>query len=227
MLHVIANVTRSGRFLLALAITGFGVELLVYGQFVRGLPPVPPWTPVSPGVAYLVGAVLVAAGVGMLTEAATHLSAMVVGAVFIFSAVVLHGLHARAVLLAGDSRTGAFEALSLGAAALVLVAPTPREAASAASRRSRVVALVGRQLFAVSMIVFGAQHYLYTAFVATLVPPWLPGHIFWTYLTGTGFIAAGLAIAVNVKASLAATLLGVMFFLWWTRRPSSGPDGWR
>ena len=40
------------------------------------------------------------------------------------------------------------------------------------------------------MIVFGAQHFMYAAFIATLIPAWIPFHLFWVYFTGAGFIVA-------------------------------------
>ena len=54
------------------------------------------------------------------------------------------------------------------------------------------------------MIIFGAQHFMYAAFIATLIPAWIPFHLFWVYFTGTGFIIAGLSIASGVLARLAA-----------------------
>ena len=71
-----------------------------------------------------------------------------------------------------------------------------------------------RWLFAISLVVFGTQHFLYAKFVATLVPSWIPGHLFWAYFVGVAFVAAALAIAIEKNARLAATLLGLMFFLW-------------
>jgi uncharacterized membrane protein YphA (DoxX/SURF4 family) len=64
------------------------------------------------------------------------------------------------------------------------------------------------------MIVFGAQHFMYAAFIATLIPAWIPVHLFWVYLTGTGMIVAGLSIATGILAPLASIGLGIMFLLW-------------
>ncbi len=64
------------------------------------------------------------------------------------------------------------------------------------------------------MVIFGIQHFMYLAFIATQIPAWIPGHVFGVYLTGTGFIAAGVAIITGVFSRLASTLLGIMFLLW-------------
>ena len=75
------------------------------------------------------------------------------------------------------------------------------------------VTTLGRILFGIPMVVFGIQHFIYVDFVITLIPPWIPGRAFWTYFTGVALIAAGTAIVLNRTARLAATLLGVMIFL--------------
>jgi len=71
----------------------------------------------------------------------------------------------------------------------------------------------GRLFLAFPMAVFGVEHFIYADFVATLVPSWIPGHLFWTYFTGIALIAAALSITLKIQARLAATLLGIMIFL--------------
>ena len=52
---------------------------------------------------------------------------------------------------------------------------------------------------------------MYAAFIATLVPAWIPGGgLFWNYATGVGMIAAGLAIGANRLAAPAGLLLALM-----------------
>jgi len=74
---------------------------------------------------------------------------------------------------------------------------------------------VGRFLFGISMVGFGIQEFIYTGFLVglELVPEWIPGHSFWAFFTGAIFIGSGVCITVNQKGRLAASLLGVLFFL--------------
>src|SRR6266436_5050230 len=72
---------------------------------------------------------------------------------------------------------------------------------------------VGRIFVAVSLVVFGVQHFLYGGFVAGLVPAFMPGRLFWAYFVGAAFFAAAAGILYQRLARPAATLLGVMFFL--------------
>jgi uncharacterized membrane protein len=73
----------------------------------------------------------------------------------------------------------------------------------------------GRFLFGISMVGFGIQQFIYKGFLVgvELLPEWLPGHTLWAYATGATFIASGACIAFNKKGRLAASLLGVLFFL--------------
>jgi uncharacterized membrane protein YphA (DoxX/SURF4 family) len=74
--------------------------------------------------------------------------------------------------------------------------------------------LVGRILFAVSLVVFGVQHLMYGRFIAALIPGWIPERVFWAYFVGAAFLAAALAIASGKLAWLAGTMLGGMLLLW-------------
>jgi len=71
----------------------------------------------------------------------------------------------------------------------------------------------GRLFYALPMGVFATQHFTNTKLVASIVPHWMPWHLFWVYLVGTAIIAAVLSILLDIQARLAATLLGCMFLL--------------
>ena len=94
--------------------------------------------------------------------------------------------------------TSGSELLALCGAALVLAGVTK----------------LGRILFAAPLVVFGVQHFLYARFIATLVPAWIPGRLFWAYFVGVAFVCAAISIASSKAARLSAILLGLMFFLW-------------
>jgi uncharacterized membrane protein len=71
----------------------------------------------------------------------------------------------------------------------------------------------GRLFFAIPMAVFGSEHFTATASIATLVPRWIPAHLFWVYLVGFGFLCAALGIAVLVQARLAAALVAMTMLI--------------
>src|SRR5258708_35942706 len=72
---------------------------------------------------------------------------------------------------------------------------------------------LGRFFLGIPMVFFGLEHFIYARLVATLVPSWIPWHLFWAYFAGVALIAAGASSIDNRdQAYLAATLLGVMIF---------------
>src|SRR5207302_10883149 len=72
---------------------------------------------------------------------------------------------------------------------------------------------LGRVFVAISLVVFGVQHFMYGGFVAGLVPAFMPGRLFWAYFVGVAFFAAAVGILYKLMALPAATMLGVMFFI--------------
>jgi len=209
------NLLRFGRLCFAISIAFFGAQYLLYGHFEGGVPLVPPWTPGAPALAYLLGVALIVSALSIATLWKAHYSATSLGALLLLSFLFLHWLHASSILHNGTDRTRAFECLTLAAIAFSLAGILPNGRNSSASGiATNWPLLLGRFLFAISMIVFGAQHFMYAGFIATLIPGWIPLHLFWVYLTGTGMIVAGLAIATGILAPVASSGLGMMFLLW-------------
>lgn len=72
----------------------------------------------------------------------------------------------------------------------------------------------GVYFFGIMHLLFGIDHFLYQDFVASLIAGWIPGHLFFTYLSGVALIAAGAGILLNVQRQLAAYLLAAILFIW-------------
>jgi uncharacterized membrane protein len=71
----------------------------------------------------------------------------------------------------------------------------------------------GPVFFATGMAIFGADHLTAAKFVATIVPSWMPGRLFWAYFVGVALIAAAVSLATRLRWQLAAAMLGIMIFL--------------
>jgi uncharacterized membrane protein len=70
---------------------------------------------------------------------------------------------------------------------------------------------LGQMTFGVCTLIWGGAHFIYMNLTAPLVPKWLPpGQVFWGYVTGACFLAAGLAILSGLWARFAAILLTAM-----------------
>jgi len=204
-----------GRLCFAISIAFFGAQYLLYGRFEGGLPLVPPWTPGAPVLAYVLGVALILLALRIVTLWKARYSAISLGTLLLLSFLFLHCLHASSILHNGTDRTRAFECLTLSAIAFSLAGILPDGRNSSASGiATNWPLLLGHFLLAISMVVFGAQHFMYAGFIATLIPAWIPLHLFWVYLTGTGLIVAGLSIATGILAPLASIGLGTMFLLW-------------
>ncbi len=73
--------------------------------------------------------------------------------------------------------------------------------------------LFGPLFYAAPIAAFGTEHFTLTPMIASLVPSWIPWHMFWAYFVGACFIAAGFSLVTGIQTRLAASLLGLTFFL--------------
>jgi hypothetical protein len=205
-----------GRLLFATGTAAFGAQYLLQGHYLGGLPPVPPWAPGGSIGAYLVGVFLIVAAVCIAAQWNARLFAALIGTLFLICVVFLHLQHFSDVIHKGNDRTRALEPLALAAAAFVLAGTFSIGYAKSSTWQTAlgIASKLARFVFAFTLIIFGWQHFEYAAYLASLVPAWLPAHLLWIYFTGVGFIAAGASIALKILGRLSATLLGLMFFLW-------------
>jgi uncharacterized membrane protein YphA (DoxX/SURF4 family) len=221
-----------GRLIFAVAIAALGAENLICAHvsqpvFAKNPPGVPvlPFLPAIPFLVYLVGIALLAAGMSIAANIRPRFAAIFLGLFFLLCDLVLLVPKAVASPLDLNVRTCVFEALAMGASALTLAGCLRVEERSSAVGSLPVLRLIGNKfidkliasgsyLFAISSVVFGITHFLILRFIASLVPAWIPGGLFWAYLTGTAFIVAGVSIATGVLARWGAFWLGIMFLLW-------------
>jgi uncharacterized membrane protein len=70
----------------------------------------------------------------------------------------------------------------------------------------------GGVLLAAPMGVFSGDHFTAPQVIVTMVPDWIPWHMFWAYFVGAALLAAALSIAAEKFSALAAALLGFMLF---------------
>ncbi len=193
-----SELSRIGRILFAGAMSAFGLQYLLHA-FLGGPVPGPPWSPGRPLWVYLTAAVLIGASGCIVIGKKVACAGTTLAIMLVLRGLLVYGPRLATNLHDPGPWTSGFELLAMGGAALVV-------AGSATE--------VGRLLFASLLVVVGVQHFLYARFVATLVPAWIPGRLFWAYFVGVAFFAAAAAILTKKNAGLAATLLGLMFFLW-------------
>jgi hypothetical protein len=193
---ILANI---GRIFYGLAIAAMGFLTLYYRDFpYMFLPPKRLW--VSDYAIYIGGALLLLAGiwivVGKKLAPVCLVLATVLLVIFCFCFIPYELAAAARYLHFGQWENAAKE-LAFAAGALVL-----------AGRR------VGTILYALAIISFGMDHYVYAHEATGYMPTWIHHQLFWIYLTGTALLGSGLAILLKIRVSLFAALLGGMIFIW-------------
>ena len=175
----------------------FGGEDLLVHDFVPELFPVPAALPARGLLACALGLALIVAGLCIALGRRTRLAARVAAVAFWSSLLALHVPLLVAHPTSGGEWTCAFEVLAIGAGAATLGWPE-RPA-------------LGRLAYGAALPAFAVLHVIYRDYVASVIPGWIPGHMFWAYATGAAHLAAGIALVTDMRARLAAILAGFMF----------------
>jgi uncharacterized membrane protein len=209
-----------GRSCIGAAMVGFGIQHLVYGDFVtRLVPKLPTWIPGHSWLAWGFGAALVIGGLAVLSGKSARATALLLGATFLASFLVCY----LPLLAAVPSDVGlwvkAGKALALAGCAFLVAKTSPGDAGLDLGSPAVINALEKLircgTLFLGGFFAFcGVLHFFYANSVADLVPAWIPGHVFWTYFSGIALIAGGVGMNVPPTARVAAGLSALMIFLW-------------
>jgi uncharacterized membrane protein len=197
---------RLARIVFALTLLGFAVELFLTGQ-----PSTPPTVVTSSLHVHGFAILLAVLSIGMLFPRTTPTCAMLNGVIYIVSAFI--GISLAALLHNAGARTGFLEPLAIGAGALALFAIEVRPPRSFFEAQT-AIGWFAMVIFAVSLMIFGYQHFEVIGYVASVIPAWIPQHRLMAQLTGIAFIAAGIGLFVPRFAVPAGIAVGTMFLLW-------------
>jgi uncharacterized membrane protein len=204
-----------GRMLFAGGLCGLGVLSLIYDDFALVWQPVPAWVPRREILAYASGALLVAGGAGSLVKRTATLATLLLAA-FVFSWLLF--LQVPRVVsdpLNEGMWLGFGENLLLVSGGWVLfVTSAINEGRNWGRLPSGDAGLrMGLYMFGIALPLIGLSHFIYSAGTASMVPAWLPGRLFFAYLTGSAHIAAGVGILLGILPALAAMLEALMITL--------------
>jgi uncharacterized membrane protein len=191
-----------GRIFYGVAIGAMGLLTIYYRRLpYMMIPPKHPWLNDHIMWVHISGLLLLAAGICIVAEKRVKLVSFLLGLVLlvIFFAwfIPYELIESPNYRHFGDWENAAKE-LSLAGGAWVI-----------AGRKS-----TGVMLYALTIISFSFDHFLYAKEAAGYVPAWVPNPVFWLYLTGTALFCSGIAMLLNIKRRLGAMLLGTMIFIW-------------
>jgi hypothetical protein len=210
------KLTDLGPVFYAIAIAGFGVTQLVTRNFLTGLLPVPGTVPLRTIWMIVSSLLLLLAAVGILFLGRKWLAAALAGATFFVFFLVLH-----LPMLLGDLYnpvlwTPPFETLMLGSGGFIIAAWLLNGCAENArwSKPLNVMGLISQYLYGVSLVVFAVLHIKYNTYIQTLIPAWMPGHVFLSYVVIAAFLLSALSFFTGFRLALASGLLGTMYLLW-------------
>ncbi|MFI5156042.1 MAG: hypothetical protein ACHQEM_07635 [Chitinophagales bacterium] len=199
-----------------LGIAGIGLLEFIYPGFRPVVLPIPPETTAHLNIlVYLTSAVLVISGGLIAFGKNVKASSLFLGTFFMLFFILGH-LPNRIANSPGipGAWTDALKLLALAGGALIISTLYPDKKSAGLIGFIQKIAPYGKYFFALLLVVFGIDHFLYVDFVKTLVPTWIPGDLIWTYLAALALIGAGLAIFINFKPGMISLLLAAMLFIW-------------
>jgi uncharacterized membrane protein len=213
--------------IVALSNLCFATPLAVFGALhLSGveivLPIVPSYMPWRLFWAYFFGFALLAASLSIATKIQVSWSGLLFGiAMFLFVAMlIIPGVFASPrdrfawTLIFRESSFGGGGWILAGNSILAGNAMRGQGRGQVGNR----LITVGRVLVGIAAMFYGVEHFLHPANVPgvpleKLLPPWIPGHLLISYLTGAILVVAGAFILLNKKTRMAATYLGTWIVL--------------
>lgn len=211
-----------GRTFFALALTGLAIEHFIFGQFITGR--APPWPESIPGGhvwAWGTGLILIAICLAILTGRKARPAAILAGLlIFVWAFLRQLPIVVEDSLLGGVwTTTGKALVLSSGMLAMAAVSADGEARRAGLLERPMKAGpaflTTARFSLGLFLLVTGIQHFLFTTFVASLIPEWFPGDpVLWTYFAGVALISGGIGLLVPITARPAALLSGLMVFSW-------------
>jgi len=212
------NLSNIGRIFYGIAIAVMGFLTIYNADFPYMLiPPKHSWMNSHVIFVYISGALLILAGACIVFEKSARPISLLLGSVllliFCFYFIPYELLVSPNYMHFGAWENAAKE-LALSSGAFIIAGCYPNRNDTPLFRFLRRLIPFGAILFPLTIISFSIDHFLYGKGAANYIPSWIPNHLFWIYFAGVALLGAGIAILLQIKPRLFATLLGIMIFIW-------------
>jgi uncharacterized membrane protein len=223
------NLIKAGRLFYGLGITAYGSQQIIIKDFrPEMLPPFPAWAHRYVFFSFITGAALIFAGIviaDLFTIKGVHAKkiCLYVGVYFL---VLLMLCHLPYTLILSPNRAyhlgvwaEALKELAFCGGAFVMAGSFSGDNVAEHKKRTleslleKIIPL-GSIFFSTTMILYGCSHFVYTDYIAPMVPKWFGMPVFWTYFGGVALIGSGIAIVFRIWIKTIAMLLAIMLFLW-------------
>lgn len=212
------NLSTIGRIFFGLSIAVLGILTIYDKNFpYMMIPPNHSWLHGHAIFAYICGALLVLAGACIVFEKKIVPASLLLGgvllAIFCFYYIPYELLVSGKYMHFGEWENSAKE-LALASGGFVVAGCFPKQNTSPLFRFLSKLIPLGAPLFALTIISFGIDHFIFAREASDYIPSWVPNHLFWMYFTGSALLGSGLAILLKIRPGLFATLLGGMILIW-------------
>ena len=208
--------TSLGRSFIAVALIAFGIQHLIYLDFItRIFPAFPLWIPMHSVLAVLLGVFLIATGLAIFTGKMARTMCLVLGGIILLTLILFLLPQLLSALHNPMLWTNSGKALVLAGATFLVAMSFPKDNQhNAIINGLEKIASIGKYTLAYFFILAAIMHFMYAEFVATLVPNWIPAHLFWTYFAAVALIVGAVGMLIPRTAFVAALLSAAMVFSW-------------
>jgi uncharacterized membrane protein YphA (DoxX/SURF4 family) len=210
------HLKTTARLFYGAGIAGIAVLHFLYSGFRPVILPFPQEATANLNVlVYLIGIFLLITGlliaIGKWTKPSSLILAVVLLLFFVFGHLPNRLTNMITVI---GAWTDALKLLALSGGALIVARVFTDGESSEFTNAISKISFLGKYFFGIMLVIFGIDHFVYTDFVKTIVPLWIPGNLFWTYVAGVALIGAGIAFIINFKIKIISILTGTMLFVW-------------
>jgi len=200
-----------GRFIVGLGLLGFAAENVLFRHYVVArAAPWPDDPSVRFAVACLTAAVFAVTGAAFVSNRWLRSTGLASAALIAGWSAIRH----LPVAIAGPAWSGdwtnVLKAATIAAGVLGVAVADGRPLGRALSALRTAAPYAAGSFF----LLGGIQHFMFASFVVTLMPPFIPGALFWVYFAGVALISAGLGLWTPPLRGLAGTLAAAMVFSW-------------
>ena len=212
------NLSDIGRIFYGIAMAGMAFQTIYDKDFPYMLiPPNHSGIPGFTGLTFIFGILLILAGACIVFRKIPRQVSLLLGTVLLLifcCYFVPYEFMATPNYMHFGEWENAMKELSLASGAFVIAGCFPANNENPVFRFLSKLIPYGIIFFALTIISFGIDHFVYGKEAAGYVPSWIPNPVFWIYFAGAALLGSGIAIVLKIKTGLMAALLGAMILVW-------------